>query len=247
MRELARGAGRAAGRRPAPNGAREARSLQVVSRRGWIRASGAGWGQTGMDASIAISTASAVERGLSNNSVEAYGRDLRDFQRFLPRRTKSQPKRFRWRVLITAISKSLAARDFASRASGASWPAFAACFATLVEQQDHRARPGCRGQAARPIRVRCPRTLGRRDLDAADRRDRHLDTCAASATARCSKWPTDAACEFRSWSDSSSPGQPRRPGRGRAGQRRQGADRADWRRRARARSSISRLRATEAG
>ena len=52
----------------------------------------------------------------------------------------------------------------------------------------------------RPHPRALPRTLWPARHRDADRRDRYQRCFAASATARCSNWPTDAACGSRSWS-----------------------------------------------
>lgn len=105
----------------------------------------------------------AVERGLSRNSLEAYGRDLRDFHEFC--RAKRLEPRSLDVAALTAYLESLAAREFKVTSQRRRLAAVRGLIRELV---DHGllARDPATALKLRPHPRPLPRTLGRADIEA---------------------------------------------------------------------------------
>ncbi len=103
-----------------------------------------------------------VERGLSRNSLEAYARDLKDFQNFCGRHhiaVKDLDRR-----VITAYLEDLAARMFAAASQRRRLAAVRGFVRDLIEQGvlDH---DPCRSLKLRPHERALPRTLSPKDIE----------------------------------------------------------------------------------
>ncbi len=103
-----------------------------------------------------------VERGLSRNSLEAYGRDLNDFQRFC-RHHHIAPAQLDIRV-ITAYLEDLAVREFAVASQRRRLAAVRGLVRDLLERGT-LARDPARNLKLRPHMRRLPRTLGSKDIE----------------------------------------------------------------------------------
>jgi integrase/recombinase XerD len=103
-----------------------------------------------------------VERGLSRNSLEAYGRDLKDFQNFCNRH-RIAPDQLDSRVL-TAYLEDLAIRGFAATSQRRRLAAVRGLVRDLLEQHILDRDPS-RNLKFRPHERTLPRTLSPKDIE----------------------------------------------------------------------------------
>lgn len=105
----------------------------------------------------------SVERGLSRNSLEAYGRDLRDFQDFC-RRREIVPSGLDASAMTTYL-ESLAARGLATSSQRRALSSVRGLVRELCESGILERDPRL-AVKLRPYSRPLPRTLSRRDIDA---------------------------------------------------------------------------------
>jgi integrase/recombinase XerD len=103
-----------------------------------------------------------VERGLSRNSLDAYGRDLNDFHQFC-RNHRIAPAQLDTRVL-TAYLESLAVREFAVASQRRRLSAVRGLIRDLLENSVLAHDPG-RNLKLRPHPRPLPRTLSTKDIE----------------------------------------------------------------------------------
>ncbi len=107
-------------------------------------------------------TRQAVERGLRRNSLEAYGRDLDDFQQFC-RAHRIEPRELDAQVL-TAYLENLAQREFAVASQRRRLAAVRGVVRELLERGILERDPA-RQLKLRPHPRALPRTLGRKEVE----------------------------------------------------------------------------------
>jgi integrase/recombinase XerD len=107
-------------------------------------------------------TRQAVESGLSRNSLDAYGRDLRDFQQFC-RGHQIAPHELDPRIL-TAYLEDLARRDFAVASQRRRLAAVRGVIRELLERKVLAGDPA-RYLKLRPYNRALPRTLGQKKVE----------------------------------------------------------------------------------
>jgi integrase/recombinase XerD len=103
-----------------------------------------------------------VERGLSRNSLDAYGRDLRDFQQFC-RTHRIAPNELDMRV-ITAYLENLAVREFAAASQRRRLAGIRGLIRDLLERGILERDPARNLKLHRHSRI-LPRTLGAKEIE----------------------------------------------------------------------------------